>query len=58
MSTCSVAVTFNPDIPTFIKQLISLNKQVGNIIVVDNGSTNLSHIQETIAKYDVEFIAG
>tara|TARA_R110002050_G_scaffold257840_1_gene396950 strand:+ start:1337 stop:2206 length:870 start_codon:yes stop_codon:yes gene_type:complete len=57
MSICSVTVTFNPDTPTLIKQLISLNKQVGNIIVVDNGSTNLSQIKEIITKYDVEFIA-
>ncbi|WP_316833815.1 glycosyltransferase family 2 protein [Pedobacter nutrimenti] len=42
---CAVIVTFNPDLDLFLRQLMSLVKQVDLIIVVDNDSKNIDQIE-------------
>lgn len=47
-------VTFNPNIKRFAENLSALISQVQNILVLDNGSDNVSEIRAELAKYKLE----
>lgn len=49
--SCAVVVTFQPDITALLKLLGQLNKEV-DFIVVDNGSTDIEYIAESIYVYN------
>ena len=53
----SITVTFNPDILCLEKQFLSLNGQLKEIIVVDNGSENHSEIKELANKFNCSLIS-
>lgn len=44
----AVIVTYNPDIPVLSCLIEELNKQVDNVIVVDNFSANIKEIEELV----------
>ncbi len=44
----AVIVTYNPNLELLVKVMLCLQEQVGRIIVVDNGSENISHIESGI----------
>ncbi|MFQ2553070.1 glycosyltransferase family 2 protein [Aeromonas caviae] len=51
MKISSVTVTYNPEVDLLVEQLNSLKDQVDFIIVVDNGSINVSDIESIIKNY-------
>lgn len=53
----SITVTFNPDILCLEKQFLSLNGQLKEIIVVDNGSENHSEIKKLANKFNCSLIS-
>ncbi len=44
----AVIVTYNPNLDLLAKLILSLQEQVGGIVIVDNGSENISHIRSGI----------
>lgn len=48
---CAVIWTFNPDIKQFTKVLESVCNQVDQVIVVDNGSGNISEVQSSCTAF-------
>lgn len=47
-------VTFNPNIKRFDENLSALTKQVKNILVLDNGSNNITEIKSQLKKYEID----
>ncbi|MEO9494305.1 MAG: glycosyltransferase family 2 protein [Vibrio splendidus] len=56
IKTCSITITFNPDLPVLEKQISVLSSQVSKLVIVDNGSKNINEIADVSQKYDVELI--
>lgn len=56
MKVISVVVTYNAEIDVFKKQLSSLINQVHSLIIVDNGSHNVTLIFEIARLYEATFI--
>jgi rhamnosyltransferase len=50
--TAAVIVTFQPDLRALDDELTALRPQVGILIVVDNGSRNLSALQQLLMRYE------
>lgn len=48
MATAGI-VTYNPDIILLGENINSINKQIDNLIIVDNGSTNVCSIKKLVA---------
>ena len=48
----AVIVTFQPDLKALSDELAALCEQVGDLIVVDNGSRNQQQLQQLLLKYD------
>lgn len=53
---CSVTVTYNPDISCLQKQFDSLKEQLDSCVIVDNGSGNITKIEELVRLFEFEFI--
>jgi len=49
-----VIVTYNPDIPLLKKNVLALNKQFEHILIIDNGSNNISEIKRIISELNHE----
>lgn len=52
----SVTVTYNPDIRCLQKQFSSLKDQLDSCVIVDNGSQNISEIEELVSSFEFKFI--
>lgn len=48
---CAGIVTYNPNIDRLIKNIDAIYDQVNDIIIVDNGSSNIIEIEKIISKY-------
>ncbi|MGY4842893.1 glycosyltransferase [Weissella cibaria] len=51
-SVAAVIVTFNPDLAFLEKNIRAIRPQVTKIILVDNGSKNISNIQLLISELE------
>lgn len=49
-------VTFNPDLELLNKNLQSITKQVAEVVVVDNGSSNILEIKKMVSNYKLFLI--
>jgi len=56
MYICSITVTYNPEESVLIAQLESLKAQVDKLLVIDNGSRNISAIKNILINYPVELV--
>lgn len=52
----SVTVTYNPDIDCFKAQLQSLQHQLDNCVIVDNGSKNVDEIESLCQQFQYDLI--
>ena len=52
----SVTVTYNPDIDCFKAQLQSLQYQLDDCVIVDNGSKNVAEIEGLCQQYQYDLI--
>ena len=52
----SVTVTYNPDIDCFKAQLQSLQQQLDNCVIVDNGSKNVADIESLCQQFQYDLI--
>ncbi|WP_220771247.1 glycosyltransferase, partial [Shewanella sp. MBTL60-007] len=50
---CAVIVTFNPEMSRFLDNVDAVTKQVDELIVVDNGSTNIAIIEKELREKDI-----
>ncbi len=48
MNICAGIVTFNPDIDRLWQNLTAIDKQVKEVVIVDNGSRNVSQIEKIV----------
>jgi rhamnosyltransferase len=53
---CAGIVTFNPQISLLIECISSIYHQVDEILIFDNNSVNLAHIEELSKKYCIKLI--
>lgn len=53
----SVTVTFNPDILCLEKQFLSLQDQIDDAVIVDNGSQNFNNIKELANRFNFNLIS-
>jgi rhamnosyltransferase len=53
----SVTVTFNPDILCLEKQFLSLQNQIDDAVIVDNGSQNYNDVKELANRYNFVLIS-
>ena len=50
-TSCAIVVTFEPDITALLKLLGQLNRET-DFLVIDNGSSNMDSLQESITVYE------
>ncbi|OIN03908.1 hypothetical protein BFS86_03440 [Shewanella algae] len=50
---CAVIVTFNPEMSRFLDNVDAVTKQVDELIIVDNGSTNIAIIEKELREKDI-----
>lgn len=56
MKILASIITYNPDLPRLEENILSIYKQVNNVLIIDNASKNVSDIEQLVEKYSCFFI--